>query len=503
MEREAKKLMAKFYITTAIDYPNNKPHAGHAYEKTCADCIARWHRFLEEDVFFSTGMDEHGKKIQKAAQEAGKTPKDFVDAQAKFFLELCKKWNISYDNFIRTTDKKHEKVAQEIFQKMFDAGDIYLGQYEGLYCTNCENYYLEKDLKDGKCPVHGTIPELMKEESYFFKLSKFQGKLVEHLEKNPSTIRPDGKRKEILNRLKQPLHDLSVSRTSFDWGVPILQNKKHVQYVWVDALTNYLSTIDYPSKKFEKFWPADIHLIGVDILWFHYTIWFGILLSAKVKLPKQVFVHGFINTESGEKMSKSRGTVIDPIALAEEYGTDTCRYFLLREIPFGEDGRFSYSALVERNNNELANELGNLLNRTLSMLQKYNGGKIAGGKTDAGLAKKLNLEKIKKLMDNLELHNALAEIFSFVSVCNKYISDKQPWKLEEKERDAVLYNVADSLRIISSLLFPFIPSSSEKIAGQLGTKVGTIRDCKFGLLKKGAQTKNSGILFKKIELKEI
>ena len=491
-----------FYISTAIDYPSAKPHLGHAYEKLCADCIARWHRLLGEDVFFSTGTDEHGKKIQRAAEMAGKKPKEFVDGHVPFFKELCKKWNISFDRFIRTTDPEHEKVCQAVFKKLFEKGDIFLGEYEGLYCAQCENYYLEKDLKQGNCPVHGIAPELMREESYFFSLSEYQKKLLQHLKKHPETIWPEGKRKELLNRLKEPLRDLSVSRTSFDWGIPIPFNKKHVMYVWTDALLNYLSVIGYPKKSFEKYWPADIHLIGVDILWFHYTIWFALLMSAGLKLPKTVLVHGFINTESGEKMSKSRGTVIDPISLVEEFGADPVRYFLLREIPFGEDGRFSYKALLERNNNELANELGNLVYRTLAMIEKYCKGAIPKGKMEKGLEKKFNLKKIQNHMKNFELHFALAEIFSFVSACNKFINEKQPWKQSEKEKANTLYSLADSLRIIAILFHPFIPYSAHKLSEQLGVKCGTIKDCKFGLLKSGTKTKKGGILFKKIEWKE-
>ncbi|MAG18158.1 MAG: methionine--tRNA ligase, partial [Candidatus Diapherotrites archaeon] len=493
--------MVKFYITTAIDYPNSKPHLGHAYEKTVTDCIARWHRLKGEDTFYLTGTDEHGKKIQEAAKKAGKKPKAFVNEQVKSFKELCKKWNISYDNFIRTTDPKHEKMCQNIFQKVLDKKDIYLGEYEGLYCTGCEAYYLEKDLQNGLCPVHGTKPEKVKEESYFFKMSKYQQQWLDYVEKNPEFIYPVRRRQEIVNRVKEGLRDLSVSRTNFDWGIKLKNNKEHVIYVWFDALLNYLSGIDYPSKKSKKYWPADIHVIGKDILWFHSVIWPIMLFSAGIEPPKKVFVHGFINTASGEKLSKSSGKMIDPIELRETYGIDSVRYYLLREIPMGEDGNFSINALIERHNNELANDFGNLVHRALSMADKRLGGKVPNSKTDPSLAKKLDLKKIDSFMEKLESHNALNEIFSFIGACNKYINEKEPWKLEGKELEQVLYSILDSLRVISILLAPFLPETSEKISKQLNVKLGNFSEVKFNLLKAGKLGKKE-ILFQKIEKKK-
>lgn len=492
----------KFYVTTAIDYPSSQPHLGHAYEKTVADVMARWHRLLGEDVFFLTGTDEHGMKIQRAAEKAGKKPKQFVDSQVKLFKELCEKWNISYNRFIRTSDKQHEKICQKIFQKVLDKEDIYLGEYEGLYCTDCERFYLEKDLANGKCPTHNKPVERVKEPSYFFKMSKYQKQLLDYFEKNPGFIQPISRKQEINNRVKEGLLDLSVSRASFKWGIPLPNDRKHVIYVWFDALLNYVSGIDYGKKKFKKFWPADVHNIGKDILWFHSVIWPCILFAADIEPPKSVWVHGFINTETGEKMSKSKGNVIDPIALANEFNIDSIRYFLLREIPFGEDGFFSLKLLAARNNNELANELGNLLNRTIVLIEKNYNGKIPKGKTDKALQKELSLDRIEKLMERNEFHSALAEIFSFISACNKYINDKEPWKLKGKELDNVLYSLADSLRIISILISPFIPASSEKINKQLGVKEGLLKDCKFNLLKAGTKARKGEILFKKIELKE-
>jgi len=493
--------MKKFYITTAIDYPSGKPHLGHAYEKITADSIARWHRLMGEDVFFLTGTDEHGTKIQKKATEAGKKPEIYVNEMVLFFKELCEKLEISNDKFIRTTDKDHIKIAQGIFKKIFDKGEIYLGKYSGWYCPECETFYTEKDLKEGNCPTHGKKADWVSEESYFFKMSNYSKKVLDVLEKNENIVLPNGKRKEMINRVKEGLNDLSVSRVNVDWGIPVPVNKKHTQYVWMDALINYVSGVGAFSGKgkLAKFWPANVHLIGKDILWHHSAIWFSILMAAGIPLPKTVFVHGFINTESGEKMSKSGGTVIDPIKLADTYSADALRYFLLREIPFGQDGNFSEDALKDRLNNELANGLGNLVNRTVVMLEKYRDGKVPKAETDKELQKKLNLEKIEEMMEKYELHHAISEVFAFVTSCNQFINDKEPWKLKDKELDKVLYSLADSIRIISILLAAFMPATSEKINEKLGVKAGLLKDCKFNKLKAGTKTSKGEILFKKID----
>ncbi|MBL7101069.1 MAG: methionine--tRNA ligase [Nanoarchaeota archaeon] len=493
----------KYYISTAIDYPSAPPHMGHCYEKVCADTIARWHRLKKEQVHFSTGLDEHGLKIQRSAEKAKKTPKEFVKEMGKLFLELCKKYNISYDDFIRTTEKRHEKAVKDIFEKVHKRGDIYKGNYEGLYCVDCETYYTEKELKDGNCPVHDKPAELMKEESYFFKMSKYQDKLIKHIQNN-KFILPEKKKNEILNRLKEPLRDLSISRTSLKWGLPFPIDKKHIWYVWFDALTNYLTTIGYPNEKYKKMWPADTHTIGVDILWHHTVIWPTMLMAAGIKLPKTVFVHGFINAEGGVKMSKSLGNVIDPLEIIKKYSADTIRYFLLREIPFGQDGEFSEKKLIERHNQELANDLGNLLRRTTVLIEKNFAGKIPKkGKDD--LCKKLKFSKIDNYMKKLETHNALNEIWKFIKECNKYINDKTPWNIKDKKKlGEVIYNLAEALRITAILIKPFIPNTSEEIAKQLGIKnfeKQNFQNLKFGQLKQGGIGKTK-ILFEKIKTEE-
>lgn len=489
-----------FFVTTAIDYPNSEPHLGHAYEKVVSDVQARWHRLKGEHVFFLTGTDEHGLKIQRAAEKEGKLPQRFVDDQVVKFKELCKEWNISYDRFIRTTDQDHAKISQEIFQKVLDNDDIYLGTYEGLYCVSCENYYTEKDLRNGLCPVHNRPVETVKEQSYFFRLSNYQKQLLAFFEQNPEFISPQSRKQEVVNRVKEGLRDLSVSRTSFQWGIPLPNDSKHVQYVWFDALINYYSATR-AKKELNDFWPADVHNIGKDIAWFHCVIWPCILFAAKIIPPKRVFIHGFINTEGGEKLSKTAGNIIDPLALSREFGVDAIRYFLLREIPFGQDGVFSPETLQARVNNELANGLGNLLNRTVALTEKKLNGKISKQKTDAVLSKQLDIQKISKLLDDFAFHQALSEIFSFVATCNKYVNDQKPWEQDPKQAAVTLYNLVDALRVIAILLEPFIPQTTEKINVQLGLKKRNLRDAKLGLLK-NTTVKKGEILFSKIEIKE-
>jgi len=486
--------MGKFYITTAIDYVNAKPHLGHAYEKICSDVLARWHRLLGDDTFLLTGTDENAQKNVQAAKEAKKSVKDFVDENSEKFKLLCKKLNISNDDFIRTIEERHIKVAQAIFKKVFDKGDIYKGEYSGFYCQGCEAFITEKELVDGKCPEHEKAPTILKEETYFFKMSNYEKELLEWLE-TPGSIWPEGRRIEILNRVKsEELKDLSVSRHNLEWGIPLPNDPTHKIYVWFDALINYVSGVDYPDgEKYKKYWPADVHMIGKGINWFHTVIWPTMLLAADIPLPKTVIVHGYVNI-SGKKMSKSTGTAIDPIELIETYGTDALRYFLLREITFGQDGDFSDETIISRNNNELANELGNLLSRTLSIAEKKLNSEVNKGPLEINI----DITKAKEHMEKFELTQALSEIYRFIQTGNKYISEKEPWNQEGEDLNNTIYNALELLRCLSILLYPFIPNSCEKIAEQLGTKIISLNDCKIGLEKKYKINKGD-ILFKKIE----
>ncbi|MDD5177766.1 MAG: methionine--tRNA ligase [Candidatus Nanoarchaeia archaeon] len=490
--------MTKYYITTAIDYVNAKPHIGHAYEKVIADVLARWNRLNGKDVFYLTGTDENAQKNAQAAKEAKKEAKNFVDENVNYFIELCEKLNLSNDYFIRTTEKKHIKTSQEIFKKVFDKGDIYKGTYEGYYCDGCEAFITEKELVNGKCPEHNKEPKHIKEENYFFKMSNYEKEMLKLLEK-PGFVYPDYRRKEMYNRVKEEgLKDLCVSRKGTDWGIKLPNNKDFSIYVWFDALINYVSALDYPDGDlYKKFWPADVHLIGKGINWFHSVIWPTMLMSAGIKLPRQIVVHGYL-TVNGQKISKSLGNVIDPIKLVDKYGADPVRYILIRDIPFGEDGDFSERALVERINSELANGIGNLVNRSLGMTEKYFEGKVPKGKNII----KFDLKKFNEHFDRLELHLALGEIWRYIAECNKFIDDKRPWELaknNDKGLNDVIYSVLDSLRIISILISPFVPETSEKICKKLGMGLGKYKDIKIDLLKAGIQTNKGKVLFDKIE----
>jgi len=476
--------MKKFYITTAIDYPSGRPHLGHLYEKISADVLARWKKLKGFEIHFSTGTDCHGLKLQRAAEKAEKNPEQYVKEISKIFKELCRTFNISYDDFIMTTEKRHEKVVIDILKKIDKKGDIYLGDYEGLYCVDCETFYTEKDLKDGCCPYHHNKKiEKIREETYFFKLSKFQKDIIKNIENN-DLIWPEKKKIEILNRLKEPLKDLSISRANVKWGIPLPFDTKKTIAVWVDALINYLSTVDYPNKKFKNFWPAT-HIIGSDIVWHHTAIWYSILLSIGLPLPK-VIVHGFVNI-NGEKMSKSNGLVIDPLSLAKKYPIDTLRYFLIRNIAFGQDGDFSEKKLEERHNNELADKLGNLVSRVSALAEKY-----GIEKCENKLIKNLKEKEIEKKMENYELDKALSLIFEFIDSCNKYVQENKLWETHDKKK---IYELVDSIKVIAVLLFPFIPSTCEKITKVFNFKISwkeINKPVKISAIKKAE------ILFKKV-----
>ncbi len=498
-----------FYITTAIDYTNAKPHMGHAYEKIIADALARWHKQLGEDVYFLTGTDEHGSKVEKTAAAQGKKPKQFVDEIVVYFQDLLKKLNICNNDFIRTSSGKHKKICQRIFQNVLDKGLIYKGQYEGLYCSGCEAFFTEKDLVNGVCPLHQKAPEKISEESYFFRLSQFQDFLLKHFETHPEFLLPEFRKNEIVNRLKEGLKDLSVSRKTIKWGIPLPNDRTHVIYVWFDALLNYITALGYPDgKKFRKYWPANVHVIGKDIAWFHAVIWPAILHAAGIALPKTIHTHGWILT-GGEKMSKSLGTIIDPAVLADKYGADALRLFLLREIPAGNDGDFSEEALIARANADLGDTLGNLLQRTSVLVHKNFQGQIPKpgrfSKEDKELIALANkvFEEANAFMQKYEWHRAVETVWAFLHACNKYVNDQAPWQQQDKERLAtVLYVVVESLRLASILTWPFIPATAEKITAQLGQKLGNFKKAKFKRSTKGTLLQPE-ILFKKIEAHDI
>lgn len=469
-----------FYITTPIYYPSDRLHIGHAYTTTIADAAARYKRLAGSEVLFLTGSDEHGQKIQRKAAEQHVTPIVYVDKIVDSFKQLWKKLNISNDDFIRTTEQRHHDVVQAIFQKIYDKGDIYKAAYEGWYCTPCETFWIERQVVDGKCPDCGRPVEVVQEESYFFRMSKYQERLLAHIEENPDFIQPVSRRNEMLNFIKGGLEDLCVSRTTFDWGIPVPFDTKHVVYVWFDALTNYITAAGYldDREKFAKFWPADIHLVGKEIVRFHSIIWPIILMALDLEIPKQVYGHGWLIME-GDKMSKSKGNVIDPVALIEEFGPDAIRYFLLREITLGVDGNFSREALINRINADLANDLGNLLHRTLNMIGRFNSGVIKAAGDVEALDQELaqlvqnTVIQYEKFMDNMDINAAIKVVWALISRTNKYIDETAPWALAKDESkkprlDTVLYSLAETLRIVAILITPFMPVTGPKIWAQLG-----------------------------------
>ena len=470
--------MKKFYITTTIPYANAPPHIGFALEIVQADVLARWHKQKGEEVFFLTGTDEHGVKNYQTAKKEGLSTKDFVDKNSEKFRKLTEVLNISNSYFIRTTDKKvHWPGVLEIWEKLLEKGDIYKQKYSGNYCLGCERFITEKELVDGKCPNHPTIQvQYLSEENYFFKLSKYSDKIKELIKTDKLKIFPEKWKNDFLSLIKDGLTDVSFSREKahLPWGIPVPEDKNQIMYVWPDALTNYLTGVGYPDKKYKKFWPADIHLVGKDMLRFHTGIWPGMLLSAGLPLPKKVIVHGFL-TVGGVKMSKSIGNVVDPIKLAEKYPADSIRFTLIRDTPFGDDGDFSEETLISRHNNELANKLGNLVSRVAGLIE-MNG----IDKTENKLLKKLKEKEIDKKIKNYEFDKALNEIFAFIDLCNEYVQEKKPWETKDKK---VLYELKEAILKVADLLWPFIPSSSEKIKKQFSAK---------NIVK-------SEVLFKKIE----
>ena len=472
--------MKKFYISTPIYYPSANFHIGHCYTTVIADAIARYKRLAGYDVYFQTGTDEHGQKIENKAKEAGVTPKEYVDEIIANAKDLWGSLGISYDYFIRTTDEDHVRRVQKIFEKLYEQDDIYKGEYSGLYCTPCESFWTESQLVDGKCPDCGRDVHLIKEEAYFFRLSKYADRLLEFYDENPNFLLPVSRKNEMINNFIKPgLQDLCVSRTSFDWGIPVPFDKKHVVYVWLDALTNYITSLGYPEivdDKFKKYWPCDLHLVGKEIVRFHAIIWPCILMALDLPLPKQVFGHGWLVINGG-KISKSLGNYKDPREYIEKYGVDAVRYFALREVPFGSDGNFSEEALVTRTNGDLVNVLGNLVNRTIAMSNKYFNGNIRNVQSydeDNDFVSCVDSLKDKYMvkMDKYEVNEALILIFDVLRRSNKYVDETTPWilfkegKLERLE--AVLYNLLEAVRVCSILLQPFIPSSCERIFKQLG-----------------------------------